>query len=52
MTKGQILLFKNETNIEDEDQVEIMSEVLHYLDAPKSGVNGYHKMKDGWKNNC
>ena len=49
MTKGQILLFKNETNIEDEDQVEIMSEVLHYLDAPKSGVNGYHKMKDGWK---
>ena len=50
MTKGQILLFDNETNIEDEDQVEIMKEVLYYLDGPKSGVNGYHKMKDGWKN--
>lgn len=50
MTKGQILLFDNETNIEDEDQVEIMKEVLYYIDAPKSGVNGYHKMKDGWKN--
>ena len=49
MTKGQILLFENETNIEDEDQVEIMKEVLHYIDAPKSGVNGYHQMKDGWK---
>ncbi|MBL6664147.1 MAG: hypothetical protein ISP71_08615 [Flavobacteriales bacterium] len=48
MTKGQILLFKNETNIEDEDQVEIMKEVLHYIDAPASGVSGYHKMKDGW----
>tara|TARA_Y100000385_G_C13021974_1_gene606609 strand:+ start:48 stop:1388 length:1341 start_codon:yes stop_codon:yes gene_type:complete len=49
MTKGQILLFKNETNIEDEDQVEIMKEVLHYIEAPASGVSGYHKMKDGWK---
>ena len=50
MTQGQILLFDNETNIEDEDQVEIMKEVLYYIDAPKSGVSGYHKMKDGWKN--
>ena len=49
MTLGQILLFKNETNIEDEDQVEIMKEALHYIEAPESGVSGYHKMKDGWK---
>lgn len=49
MTKGQILLFKNETNIEDEDQVEIMKEVLHYIEAPASGVSGYHNMKSGWK---
>ena len=34
MTKGQLLLFKNDQNIEDEDQVEIMKEVLHYLEAP------------------
>ena len=34
MTKGQLLLFKNEANIQDEDQVEIMKEVLHYIEAP------------------
>lgn len=49
MTKGQLLLFKNDQNIEDEDQVEIMKEVLHYLEAPSSGVTGYHSMKPGWK---
>ena len=49
MTKGQLLLFKNDQNIEDEDQVEIMKEVLHYLEAPASGVTGYHSMKPGWK---
>lgn len=49
MTKGQLLLFKNDQNIEDEDQVEIMKEVLHYLEAPTSGVTGYHSMKPGWK---
>jgi len=49
MTKGQLLLFKNDQNIEDEDQVEIMKEVLHYLEAPTSGVTGYHCMKPGWK---
>ena len=26
-----------------------MKEVLHYIEAPSSGVSGYHKMKDGWK---
>ena len=49
MTKGQLLLFKNEANIQDEDQVEIMKEVLHYIEAPASGVSGYHVMKSGWK---
>lgn len=49
MTKGQLLLFKNESNIKDEDQVEIMREVLFYLDNSASGVNGYHVMKPGWK---
>ncbi|MDB4534748.1 hypothetical protein N9242_07740, partial [Vicingaceae bacterium] len=49
MTKGQLLLFKNDANIKDEDQVEIMREVLHYFDSPSSGVNGYHSMKTGWK---
>ena len=49
MTKGQLLLFKNDHNIEDEDQVEIMKEVLHYLTHPKSGTSGYHQMKEEWK---
>ncbi|TVZ57074.1 hypothetical protein OD91_2380 [Lutibacter sp. Hel_I_33_5] len=49
MTKGQLLLFKNDANIKDEDQVEIMKEVLYYFDSPTSGINGYHMMKKGWK---
>jgi hypothetical protein len=49
MTKGQLLLFKNDLNIKDEDQIEIMKEVLYYFDSPMSGINGYHVMKPGWK---
>ena len=49
ITKGQILLFKNDTNIEDDDQVEIMKEVLHYFENPISGIKGYTQMKSGWK---
>ncbi len=48
-TIGQLLLFKNDQNIRDEDQVEIMREVLSYLDSPISGVTGYTQMKPGWK---
>ena len=49
MTKGQLLLFKNEHNIKDEDQVEVMREVLHYFESPMSGISGYTVMKSGWK---
>ena len=49
MTKGQLLLFRNDATIKDEDQVEIMREVLYYFDNEKSGINGYHIMKPGWK---
>jgi len=49
MTKGQLLLFKNEANIKDEDQVEIMKEVLYYFDSKESGISGYQIMKKGWK---
>lgn len=49
VTLGQLLLYKNDTNIEDEDQVEIMKEVLTYFDSPLSGVCGYTQMKYGWK---
>ena len=49
MTTRQVLLFKNEANIQDEDLVEIMKEVLHYIEAPAEGVSGYHVMKSGGK---
>ena len=48
-TLAQLLLFENDENIDDEDQVELMKEVLHFLTHPKSGTNGYHQMNDGWR---
>ena len=49
LTMAHILLFKNNTNIEDEDQVEIMKEVVSYLEHDISGVCGFSQMKKGWK---
>lgn len=49
LTLAHILLFDNELNIEDKDQVEIMREVVSYLENDKSGVCGFHLMKPGWK---
>jgi len=49
LTIARILLYKNENNIEDEDQVEIMREILYYFESEKSGVKGYNKMSDEWK---
>jgi len=49
ITKAQLLLFKNNTNIDDRDQVEIMKEILFYFEHNKSGIKGYSKMKPGWK---
>lgn len=49
ITIGQLLIFKKEQIIQDEDQVEIMREVLHYLENPVSGTCGYSQMKSGWK---
>jgi len=47
-TIAQLLLFKNENNIEDEDQVNIMKEVMHYFNDERSGVNGFNSMSKGW----
>ena len=49
LTIGQLLLFKNESNIQDADQIEIMREVLEYFENPLSGVSGHTQMKPGWK---
>lgn len=48
LTISHLLLFKNEMNIEDEDQVEIMKEVVNYFESEKSGVCGFSQMKAGW----
>jgi hypothetical protein len=50
LTIAHLLLFKNDNNIEDEDQVEIMREVVVYLENRISGVCGFTQMKPGWKN--
>lgn len=48
LTIAHVLLFEKDTAIEDEDQVEIMREVLNYLEWDKSGVIGVNQMKAGW----
>ncbi|WP_436514552.1 hypothetical protein [Ekhidna sp. To15] len=49
LTISKILLQKNQTNIDDDDQTEIMKEVVAYLEHKDSGVSGFTKMKSGWK---
>jgi len=49
LTIAHVLLFDNETNIKDPDQIEIMKEVVAYLENSISGVCGFTKMKSGWK---
>jgi hypothetical protein len=49
ITKGQLLLFNNDFNIEDEDQVEIMREVLYYFNNTSSGISRFTQMNSGWK---
>ena len=49
LTLAHILLFENETNIEDRDQIEMMKEVVSYFEFDKSGVCGFNQMKSGWK---
>lgn len=49
LTLAQILLFDNDLNIEDPDQIEIMKEVVRYFEYEKSGICGFTQMKKGWK---
>lgn len=49
ITQGHILLYDNDNDIEDTDQVEIIKEALQYMEHPSAGVNGFIAMK-GWKN--
>jgi len=49
ITIARLLLYKNENNIEDEDQVEIIKEVVSYLENRDSGITGFTQMKPSWK---
>ena len=48
LTIAHILLFENENNITDQDQVEIMKEVVEYFESKNSGIIGFTQMKQGW----
>lgn len=48
LTIAHILLYDNDTNIDDRSQVQVMKEVVSYLEEPKSGVLGFTQMKPGW----
>lgn len=48
LTLSHVLLFDNDTNIADPDQVAIMKEVVQYLEHDKSGVCGFNQMHKGW----
>ena len=49
LTIARLLLFDNDMNINDPDQVEIMEDVVNYLEHKQSGVCGFTSMKPGWK---
>lgn len=49
LTLAHILLFDNETNIEDPDQIELMKEIVKYFEYDKSGICGFTQMKKGWR---
>lgn len=49
LTIGNILLLDNNMNIADEDQVNIMEEVVNYFNHSKSGIDGFTRMKRGWR---
>ena len=48
LTIAHILLYDNDTNIDDRSRGQIMQEVVSYLEEPKSGVLGFTQMKPGW----
>ena len=48
LTLSHILLAEKDLSINDEDQVQMMREVVDYLEHKKSGTSGFHQMKPGW----
>jgi len=52
ITSAQILLFDNNKNIKDPDQVNIMKEVVNYFEHPKSGLLKFSSMGKSWSVIC
>lgn len=52
LTIAHILLFDNDDNIDDVDQIEIMNEVVKYFEDPKSGIQNLSSMSAEWKVVC
>jgi len=48
LTTAYLLLFKNEKNIVDHDQKEIMQEVVSYFETKKSGILRHERMSKDW----
>ena len=49
-TIAQVLIHKNDHNIDDTDQEALMREVIAYLDHEATGVKGFTQMLPGWSN--
>jgi len=49
-TIAHLLLFDNDENIEDTDQIALMREVLEYFEDEKVGLASYTSMSSGWAN--
>ncbi|MBF9018637.1 MULTISPECIES: hypothetical protein [unclassified Oceanispirochaeta] len=49
-TIAQVLIHKNDHNIDDTDQEALMREIIAYLDHDATGVQGFTQMLPGWAN--
>ncbi len=48
LTIGYLLLYKNDKNIEDDDQKGLMKEIIKYFENKKSGILGISQLSNGW----
>ena len=48
LTIGHLLLYKNDRNIEDDDQKGLMKEIIKYFEHKKSGILGVSQLSKGW----
>ncbi len=48
LTIGHLLLYKNDKNIEDDDQKGLMKEIIKYFEHKKSGIIGVSQLSKGW----